>query len=117
MLDEIHHHPQWGFEMLCGLSFLGESLEYVRCHHERLDGKGYPRGLKGSEIPEGARMISIADVFDAITTDRNYQKARECCEAYKILRELSGPSLDPELVEIFIEEIEENGMECCGRKK
>ncbi len=117
MLVEIRKHPQWGYEMLKGLSFLGPALDYIHCHHERLDGTGYPRGLSGEQIPPGARIVSIADVFDAITTDRNYQKARTLHEAFTILRKLAGPSLDPDLVELFIIEIEENGMESCRTQK
>lgn len=117
MLVEIRKHPQWGYEMLCGLSFLGPALEYIHCHHERLDGTGYPRGLAGDEIPPGARIISIADVFDAISTDRSYQKALKVDKVFEILRKLAGKSLDPELVEIFISEIKENGMEFCCDKK
>jgi HD-GYP domain-containing protein (c-di-GMP phosphodiesterase class II) len=117
MLHEIRLHPQWGYDMLQGLSFLRPSLEYIRCHHERMDGTGYPRGLHGDEIPDGAKIISIADVFDAITTNRNYQKARKCGQAFDILRKLAGPSLDPKLVEVFIDEIEQNGMQFCSDKK
>ncbi len=111
MLAEIKQHPEWGFKMLRGLEFLGPALEYVRSHHERLDGTGYPNGLQGDEIKTGSRILSIADVFDAITTTRSYQEAMDLEKAYSILRKLAGPSLDPELVELFIDEIKENGLE------
>lgn len=111
MLAEIRQHPEWGFCMLRGLDFLGEALEYVRSHHERLDGTGYPNGLKGNEIKAGARILSVADVFDAVTTTRTYQEAMALEKAFGILRKLAGPSLDPEFVEIFIAEIRENGLE------
>ncbi|MBU0989214.1 MAG: phosphohydrolase, partial [Proteobacteria bacterium] len=75
-----------------------------------LDGTGYPGGLKGEEIPVGARMISVADCFDAITTDRSYQKGRTMEEAFAILRKIGGKNLSPELVEAFIEDIKEKGM-------
>ena len=80
-------------------------------HHERLDGQGYPRGLQGEEIPMGARIIAVADCFDAMTTDRSYQQGMRAQEAAVILRRLAGPSLDPNLVEAFIADIEENGLE------
>ncbi|WP_320006465.1 HD domain-containing phosphohydrolase [Maridesulfovibrio sp.] len=111
MLCEIRHHPEWGFRMLRGLEFLGPALQYVRSHHERLDGTGYPNGLKGDEITTGSRILSIADVFDAITTTRTYQQAMDLDKAFSILRNLAGPSLDPELVELFITEIKEHGLE------
>jgi len=111
MLCEIKQHPEWGYKMLRGLEFLGPALEYVRSHHERLDGTGYPNGLKGDEITTGSRILSIADVFDAITTTRTYQQAMDLDKAFSILRNLAGPSLDPELVELFITDIKECGLE------
>ncbi|WP_421903508.1 HD-GYP domain-containing protein [Maridesulfovibrio sp.] len=111
MLAEIKQHPEWGFKMLRGLDFLGPALEYVRSHHERLDGTGYPNGLAGDEIKTGSRILSIADVFDAVTTTRSYQEAMDLEKAFSILRKLAGPSLDPELVELFIADIKENGLE------
>ncbi|MCJ2165461.1 MULTISPECIES: HD domain-containing phosphohydrolase [unclassified Pseudodesulfovibrio] len=109
MIDEIHHHPEWGRDILKNLDFLGPALEYVYAHHELMDGSGYPRGLKGDEIPLGARILCVVDYFDAMTTDRPYQKGRPLSEAVDTLRSLAGSSLDPELVETFILEIETNG--------
>ncbi len=111
MLLEIQKHPQWGYDILKNLEFLGPALEYVFCHHERLDGKGYPRGLDGPAIPMGARILAVADCFDAMTTTRPYQKGMTPQEAFAILGKLSGNALDPDLVEAFIKEVEENGME------
>ncbi|CCO23375.1 HD-GYP domain-containing protein [Maridesulfovibrio hydrothermalis] len=111
MLAEIRQHPEWGFCMLRGLEFLGPALDFVRSHHERLDGTGYPNGLKGDEIVIGARILSVADVFDAITTNRSYQDAVKLEKSFSILRKLAGPSLDPDLVEKFIMEINESGLE------
>jgi len=110
MMLEIRCHPQWGHDILKDLDFLGASLDYVYSHHERLDGKGYPRGLTADEIPMGARILAVADCFDAMTTDRSYQKGKTPQDAFTILGELAGPSLDPDLVEAFIDEIENNGM-------
>ena len=110
MLLEIRSHPQWGYDILKNLEFLGPALEYVFGHHERLDGKGYPRGLSGQDIPLGARIIAVVDCFDAMTTDRPYQMGKTPQEAFTILGGLAGNALDPVLVDAFIDEIENNGM-------
>ncbi|WP_316898437.1 HD-GYP domain-containing protein [Pseudodesulfovibrio indicus] len=109
MVEEIHRHPEWGRDILKDLDFLGPALEYVYAHHERLDGSGYPRGLSGDAIPLGARILCVVDYFDAITTDRPYQKGRSREAAFAILRDLAGTALDETLVETFILEVEENG--------
>lgn len=106
---EVRKHPQIGVSMLKELDLPEPVLDYILYHHERIDGSGYPKGLKGKEIPLGAQIIGIADSFDAITTIRSYQTARSRDEAFHILRKLSG-SFDSSLVETFIEEISENGM-------
>jgi len=110
MIEEIRHHPKIGANILKDIEFLGPVLDCVRYHHEAVDGKGYPDGLKGKEIPMGAKIISVADCFDAITTERSYQKGRDKGEAYAILRSISGKGLSADLVEAFIEDIKENGM-------
>ena len=109
MFEEIKKHPEIGVDILKDLTFLGPVLDYVHYHHESLDGTGYPDGLKDEEIPLGAKIISVADCFDAVTTERSYQKGRTMEEAFAILREMGG-KMSPELVEAFIEEIQENGM-------
>ena len=73
LLQEIRSHPERGVNILTDLDFLGPAIDYVHYHHERLDGSGYPSGLKGEEIPLGAQIVSTADCFDAITTERCYQ--------------------------------------------
>lgn len=110
LAHEIQSHPAIGVRILEHLDFLGSVLDYVHCHHERLDGTGYPRGLTEEHIPLGARIISIADCFDAMTSRRAYQETCAREKAFAILQKLAGPSLEPRLVELFIEEIEENGM-------
>ncbi|MBW1734913.1 MAG: HD domain-containing protein [Deltaproteobacteria bacterium] len=109
MVEEIHRHPAIGVNILKDLSFLGPVLDYVHYHHESLDGTGYPRGLKRDQIPLGAGIISVADCFDAITTDRPYHKGLGVEEAFDILRKIRGKNISPELVDAFIEEIRENG--------
>jgi HD-GYP domain-containing protein (c-di-GMP phosphodiesterase class II) len=75
-----------------------------------MDGSGYPFGLQKDQIPLGARMIRVADCFDAITTDRPYQQRKSWIEALAILRRISGTDLDPKLVDAFIVDIKENGL-------
>lgn len=111
LLLEIRSHPQWGYDILRNLDFLGPVLEYVYCHHERMDGRGYPRGLTGEEIPLGGRILAVADCFDAMTTNRPYQRGRTPQVALGLLGELAGDALDPDIVDAFIDEIESGGME------
>lgn len=111
MLKLIRQHPEIGYSILHWMDFLGPAREYVRYHHERLNGSGYPHGLRGNQIPYGARIIAIADTFDAITTDRPYQKGRSKEKAMEILMQISGSHLDADLVEAFCAEVMENGME------
>lgn len=107
MVKEIIRHPDMGADILQDLDFLGSSIDYVRCHHERIDGSGYPRHLDEKDIPLGAQIIGIADGFDAMTTDRPYQKARTYEEALDILRNLGGKKFRSELVEAFARLIED----------
>jgi putative nucleotidyltransferase with HDIG domain len=109
VLREIKKHPEDGRYILLGLGFTSPVIDYVYCHHEREDGSGYPRGLSGSEIPLGAKIIGIADTFDAITTDRPYQLSKTLKEAFAILRGTKGRGFPPELVEAFISMIREEG--------
>jgi HD-GYP domain-containing protein (c-di-GMP phosphodiesterase class II) len=100
--DDMKRHPGIGHEMLRDISFLSGAAEIVHCHHERFDGKGYPRGLMGDEIPLGARIFAIADTFDAMTSDRPYRKALPAEVArWEILRH-SGTQFDPQVVQAFL---------------
>jgi len=94
IVKEILKHPATGAEILNGLDFLGPAVEYVLCHHERPDGKGYPRHLKDEAIPLGAKILAVADAFDAMTTDRPYQKGRSPETALGILRKHAGTRWD-----------------------
>jgi putative nucleotidyltransferase with HDIG domain len=109
LLREIKKHPEKGRYILKALGISGPIADYVYSHHERRDGSGYPQGLRGYEIPLGARIIGVADTFDAITTDRPYQLAKTLKEAFSILRTMSGKGFDPELVDAFIAMIREDG--------
>ena len=96
--DAIKLHPVRGFEMLRGIDFLNEALAGIIHHHERLDGRGYPMGLKGEDIPEFARIIAVADSLDAMTSTRSYRAAKTTEEALEELRRSSGTQFDPAMV-------------------
>jgi hypothetical protein len=101
----IQEHPKEGFSILKPLEQLSEALPGILHHHERWDGGGYPRGLKGGGIPLLARVIAVADTFDALTSERPYRAASTQQEALAIIRELAGTQLDPDLVSVFNEVI------------
>jgi putative nucleotidyltransferase with HDIG domain len=98
----IKDHPEKGYAILKPIEQLHESLSAIRHHHERYDGTGYPSGLKGQEIPLYARMIAIADTYDAMTSRRSYRKNISHEDAIAEIVSVKGKQLDPELVEIFI---------------
>jgi diguanylate cyclase (GGDEF)-like protein/putative nucleotidyltransferase with HDIG domain len=103
----MKNHVIWGKEIILANKQLEDLIPLVELHHERYDGKGYPYGLKGENIPKLARLLCIIDSFDAMTTERPYQKTKTFQEAIKELRECSGKQFDPQYVEPFIEVIEE----------
>jgi HD-GYP domain-containing protein (c-di-GMP phosphodiesterase class II) len=107
---EVRNHPYLGVLLLKDSDFPTDVLDYIYCHHERLDGSGYPCGLKADDIPLGAKIIAVADCFDAITTDRPYQKRKSCREAIALLHSMSGDTLCPDLVHAFVKGIQENGV-------
>ena len=98
MVKEIISHPTTGADILHDLDFLGPAVEYVYCHHERPDGKGYPRKLKDEDIPLGAKILAVADAFDAMTTDRPYQKGKSRQTALGILKKNAGTKWDSQSV-------------------
>lgn len=98
----IRKHPQDAYDMLKQIDYLQLALEIPYCHHERWDGTGYPRGLKGEEIPISARIFAVVDVFDALTNDRPYRKAMPRAEVIEYLKAQSGKYFDPNVVEMFI---------------
>ena len=103
--DEIlimQEHCYHGYEILKKIPFLGEAAEIVYAHQERYDGTGYPRGLKGEQIPLGARMFSVADTLDAITSDRPYRPAQSLTAARIEIEKWSGRQFDPEVVKVFL---------------
>jgi len=101
--EEMRRHPAIGYEMLKGVRFLARPTEIVLSHHERFDGKGYPRGLAGDEVPLGARIFAVADTFDAMTSDRPYRRALPWETARDEIVRHSGSQFDPQIVEAFLQ--------------
>lgn len=99
----MREHCFRGYQMLRKIPFLSEAAEIVYSHQERFDGTGYPRGLSGSNIPMGARIFSIADTLDAITSDRPYRAAQSIQVAREEVERFSGRQFDPEVVRVFME--------------
>jgi putative nucleotidyltransferase with HDIG domain len=107
----IQLHPMRGLEIVREIGFLDEALAGIMHHHERIDGRGYPLGLAGDEIPEFARVIAVADAFDSMTSTRSYRGARRIEEAVAELRKWSGSQFDPALVDAFITALQRDGWE------
>lgn len=102
----MHKHPQFAYDMLDSIEYLRSALDIPYCHHEKWDGTGYPRGLKGEQIPIAARLFTIVDVWDALTSDRPYRSAWKKEEALAYIREQSGKHFDPQVVKLFFKVIE-----------
>lgn len=98
----MREHPVYAYQMLSRIEYLRPALDIPYCHHEKWDGTGYPRGLKGEEIPLAARIFAVVDVIDALMNDRPYRKAWPMEKALEYLREQSGKHFDPRLVEVFL---------------
>lgn len=97
----MQQHTQYARDMLSSISFLQPAIDIPYCHHEHWDGAGYPRGLKGEEIPLAARIFSIIDVWDALTSDRPYRQAWSKEKTCEYILERSGKQFDPKIVEAF----------------
>jgi putative nucleotidyltransferase with HDIG domain len=102
----IRRHPQQGARVVSSLDGYGPVAEIILAHHERIDGKGYPRGLAGDDIPELARIISVADTYDVMTARDSYRTPMSAYEAMQELRRVAGKQLDARFVEVFIELLE-----------
>ncbi|RCK73269.1 MAG: PAS sensor protein [Anaerolineae bacterium] len=103
----IRQHPVFAYELLRHIRFLQPALDIPYCHHEKWDGSGYPRGLKGEEIPLAARIFAVVDVWDALTSDRPYRKAWSQAEAREYLRSQAGKHFDPRVVAAFLQLLEQ----------
>ena len=101
----MRKHPQYAYDMLSPISYLRLALDIPYCHHERWDGKGYPRGLKGDQIPLPARIFAVVDVWDALTSERPYRKAWASKESHHLYRRNNRIDFDPKVVEIFLREV------------
>jgi HD-GYP domain-containing protein (c-di-GMP phosphodiesterase class II) len=104
-MKEIRKHPETGYQILKGVDDFSALSELILCHHERWDGKGYPRGLKGTEIPLGARIIAVADAFETMTGDRSYRMKKTVEEAVEELQRMRGTQFDPDMVDLFIAKV------------
>jgi PAS domain S-box-containing protein len=98
----MRRHPVLAYELLMPVEFLRPSLDIPYCHHERWNGSGYPRGLSGDQIPLPARIFAVADVFDALTSNRPYRAAWSREKAIDYIRERAGTEFDPRVVETFL---------------
>ena len=105
--QKIRAHPKIGADIIARVPFPSPVAPLILCHHERWDGKGYPSGLKGRDIPLGARVLSVVDYFDALTTDRPYHRAMAREAAIELLQQEAGRALDPDIVARFIARLPE----------
>lgn len=106
--NEIKKHPVIGYNIISSSFMLKDILPNVKYHHERIDGKGYPEGLKGDEIPYMARILAVCDTYDALTSNRAYRPGMDLDKALSILKEVRGTQLEAKYVDAFVELIKEN---------
>jgi cyclic di-GMP phosphodiesterase len=110
----MRRHPEYARSMIEPIAFLRPALQIPYCHHERWDGKGYPRGLKGDEIPRPARIFTVVDVWDALVSDRPYRSCWEGRRVCEYIQENAGTIFDPEVVRCFLELLSAAGSEPSG---
>lgn len=104
-MEEVRRHPEIGYRILSSVNDVAEIAEFVLFHHEKWDGTGYPKGLKGEDIPIQARIIAIADSFDAMTSERSYKSSMTQDEAVLELVRNAGQQFDPEMTDVFINKV------------
>ena len=104
----MRRHPQFAFDLLSPIPYLRPALDIPYCHHEHWDGSGYPRGLKGEQIPLAARLFSVVDIYDALLSNRPYREAWPPQRVIQYLKEVSGKILDPKIVDLFLGMITED---------
>ena len=113
----IQLHPMRGLEIVGEIGFLNEALTGIMHHHERMDGRGYPMGFAGDEIPEFAKIIAVADAFDSMTSTRSYRQAKSIEDAIVELRKNAGSQFDPKIVDAFISSLNREGWQLPGPVK
>ena len=111
----MKQHPQFAYDMLSSIDYLRPALDIPYCHHEKWDGSGYPRGLKGEQIPLAARIFAVIDVWDALTSDRPYRPAWSHEKTLAYIRDLSGTHFDPKVVDLFIKTMAEKEPQISGQ--
>jgi PAS domain S-box-containing protein len=99
---QMRKHPEYAYQLLWPIEYLRSAIDIPYCHHEKWDGTGYPRGLKGEAIPLAARLFAVADIWDAIRSDRTYRQGWETEKAIEHIKSLAGTHLDPHAVEYFL---------------
>ena len=110
----IEQHPLIAVRILDKMSFLEQEISIVRAHHEKWNGRGYPDGVAGTSIPLGARILAVADAFDALTSNRSYHKSRTPAEAVRILVDSSGYDFDPEIIQTMVSWVEQVSSQLGG---
>jgi len=98
----MHNHPLNAFNILMPITYLRPALDIPYCHHEKWDGSGYPRGLKGEQIPIAARIFALSDIWDALISERRYHKAWPSEKVVEYIRSHAGTHFDPDLVDLFL---------------
>ncbi len=104
----MRRHPEIGYRIISSSPEYSELSEDILCHHERWDGKGYPQGLPGKDIPYRARIIAIADAYDAMTSQRTYRKVFTKEEAIEEIKRCSGTQFDPIIAMKFVKALEKD---------
>jgi len=103
VMQFVKKHPQFAHDMLAPIAYLKPALDIPYCHHEKWDGSGYPRGLKGEQIPLAARLFAVVDVWDALRSDRPYRKGWEDEKVLEHIQAGSGSHFDPKVVVMFLD--------------
>jgi HD-GYP domain-containing protein (c-di-GMP phosphodiesterase class II) len=106
----MERHTEYAYDLLSDIEYLKPAMDIPYCHHEKWDGTGYPRGLKGEEIPLAARIFSIIDVWDALSSDRPYRPAWPREKVMEYIRSESGKHFDPAVVDVFMGILEEEDL-------
>lgn len=104
----VNQHPVIAHKLLAPIPFLHKAVEIPLCHHEKWDGSGYPSGLRGKQIPLSARIFAVVDVWDALCSDRPYNKAWPREQVIQYIRSQMGISFDPNVVQVFLKMIEDS---------